>query len=41
MIVPQHGAPLARPAVREFIEWARQLSCGIGLVGPLNYTVRR
>lgn len=41
MIVPQHGAPLAGPAVREFIEWARQLTCGIDLVGPLNYTVPR
>jgi len=39
MIVPQHGAPLAGPAVREFIDWARQLQCGIDLMGPANYTV--
>ena len=27
------------PAVREFIDWARQLQCGIDLMGPANYTV--
>lgn len=39
MIVPQHGAPLAGPAVKDFIAWARQLSCGIDLMGPDNYRV--
>jgi len=39
MLVPQHGAPLAGPAVQEFIDWARQLQCGIDLMGPANYTV--
>lgn len=33
MMVPQHGAPLMGPAVREFINWARQLQCGIDLMG--------
>jgi flavorubredoxin len=39
MIVPQHGAPMAGPAVREFISWIRDLPCGIDLVGPRDYTV--
>ena len=39
MIVPQHGAPLMGQAVGEFIDWARQLQCGIDLMGPANYTV--
>jgi flavorubredoxin len=39
MIVPQHGAPLMGPAVGEFIAWARELQCGIDLVGPAHYTV--
>jgi flavorubredoxin len=39
MMVPQHGAPLARPAVREFIAWARELDCGIDLMGRENYQV--
>jgi len=39
MIVPQHGAPLMDGAVKEFIEWARNLECGIDLVGPDNYKV--
>jgi flavorubredoxin len=37
MIVPQHGAPLAGPAVQDFIAWARGLACGIDLMGPDNY----
>ena len=41
MIVPQHGAPLAGPAVQEFIAWARELSCGIDLMGPSDYAVPR
>ena len=39
MIVPQHGAPLAGPAVREFIAWARELTCGIDRFGPRDYTI--
>ena len=39
MMVPQHGAPLMGAAVREFINWARQLQCGIDLMGPGNYAV--
>ncbi|MBQ0961200.1 FprA family A-type flavoprotein [Ideonella sp. 4Y11] len=39
MIVPQHGAPLAGPAVKEFIAWVRTLACGIDLVGPQTYRV--
>ncbi|WP_425259624.1 MBL fold metallo-hydrolase [Rubrivivax sp. RP6-9] len=39
MIVPQHGAPLAGPAVGEFIAWARELRCGVDLMGPGNYRV--
>jgi len=39
MIVPQHGAPLVGPAVGEFIAWARELACGIDLMGPANYRV--
>lgn len=37
MIVPQHGAPLAGGAVREFMAWVRDLSCGIDLMGPSHY----
>ena len=37
MIVPQHGAPLAGQAIPDFIAWARQLACGIDLMGPENY----
>jgi flavorubredoxin len=39
MIVPQHGAPLAGPAVPAFIAWARELPCGIDRVGPNDYCV--
>ena len=39
MIVPQHGTPLAGAAVGEFIDWARELRCGIDLMGPDNYRV--
>lgn len=39
MIVPQHGAPLAGPAVHEFIDWARRLDCGVDLVGSRDYAV--
>ncbi|MFN3297022.1 MBL fold metallo-hydrolase [Caldimonas sp.] len=39
MIVPQHGAPMAGAAVREFIEWVQDLSCGIDLLGDAHYSV--
>lgn len=39
MIVPQHGAPLGGPAVKEFINWARELPCGIDLISSGNYRV--
>ncbi len=39
MIVPQHGAPMAGPAVREFISWIRDLPCGIDLMGSRDYVV--
>jgi len=37
MIVPQHGSPLIGPAIGEFIAWARELPCGIDLMGPEDY----
>lgn len=39
MIVPQHGAPLMDEAVPEFIAWARELDCGIDLMGARHYAV--
>ena len=39
MIVPQHGAPLAGPAVRDFIAWARDLTCGVDLMSQRDYAV--
>lgn len=39
MIVPQHGAPLAGPAIKDFIAWARELQCGVDLVGSSLYQV--
>ncbi len=39
MIVPQHGAPLKGPAVKEFIAWAENLICGIDLMSDANYAV--
>ena len=39
MMVPQHGAPLAGPAVAEFIAWVRELDCGVDLVGSQDYRV--
>jgi flavorubredoxin len=37
MIVPQHGAPLQGPAVREFIDWVQTLSCGIDRMTERDY----
>lgn len=39
MIVPQHGSPMAGPAVREFIDWVEKLSCGIDLMSDRDYAV--
>ncbi|MFT5934683.1 MAG: flavorubredoxin [Hydrogenophaga sp.] len=39
MIVPQHGAPLASPAVNEFIDWIGDLSCGVDNMTQANYAV--
>ena len=39
MIVPQHGAPMAGPAVREFIAWIKEQPCGIDLVTQRDYAV--
>lgn len=36
-LVPQHGAPLEGPAVRQFIEWARTLDCGIDRMTQADY----
>lgn len=37
MIVPQHGAPLAGAAVKEFIDWIEQLPCGIDRLDQNSY----
>lgn len=39
MIVPQHGAPMAGPAVHEFINWIEGLPCGIDLMTEEHYAV--
>lgn len=39
MIVPQHGAPLTGDAVKEFIGWIGDLTCGIDNVTQANYTI--
>lgn len=39
MIVPQHGAPMEGPAIKEFIDWVEGLSCGIDLMSDANYAV--
>lgn len=39
MIAPQHGAPLVGAAIPQFIDWVRELACGIDLMGPDNYRV--
>ena len=39
MIVPQHGSPMAGPAVKEFIDWVESLSCGIDLVDERLYAI--
>ena len=39
MIVPQHGAPMAGPAVKEFIDWIGTVDCGVDHLTQANYTV--
>ncbi|MDP2416864.1 MAG: MBL fold metallo-hydrolase [Hydrogenophaga sp.] len=39
MIVPQHGAPMAGPAVKEFIDWIGTVDCGVDNLSQANYTV--
>ena len=39
MIVPQHGSPMKGPAVREFIEWIQDLSCGVDHLTQANYAL--
>jgi len=39
MIVPQHGAPLAGPAVQEFIDWIETLSCGVDHLTQADYAI--
>jgi flavorubredoxin len=37
MIVPQHGAPMAGPAIAEFIDWVEGLQCGVDLFDDRHY----
>ena len=39
MIVPQHGAPMEGPAVKEFIDWVSDFPCGVDLLTQANYSV--
>lgn len=39
MIVPQHGAPLAGPAVGQFIDWVQTLECGIDRLTERDYAI--
>lgn len=39
MIVPQHGAPMAGPAVQQFIDWIEGLDCGIDLFEQRHYSL--
>jgi flavorubredoxin len=39
MIAPQHGAPMMGPAVKEFINWIREVQCGTDLMDSRNYRV--
>lgn len=41
MIVPQHGAAMSGPAVREFIAWVETLECGVDLMTAQDYAVPR
>ncbi|MDE2395261.1 MAG: FprA family A-type flavoprotein [Burkholderiales bacterium] len=39
MIVPQHGPPLAGPAVRDFMAWVQTLECGVDRFGERDYVL--
>ena len=39
MIVPQHGAPMKGPAVKQFIDWAETFACGIDVMSQHHYAV--
>jgi flavorubredoxin len=39
MIVPQHGAAMRGPAVREFIDWVETLECGVDLMTARDYAL--
>jgi flavorubredoxin len=39
MLVPQHGAPLAGPAIGQFFDWVESLACGIDLFSQDDYRV--
>lgn len=41
MLVPQHGAPMAGPAIPAFFEWIEQLACGIDLFDASHYQLPR
>ena len=41
MIVPQHGAAMSGPAVREFIDWVETLECGVDLMTAQDYALPR
>jgi flavorubredoxin len=37
LLVPQHGAPLAGPAIPAFFDWIENLACGVDLFDERNY----
>ncbi|MEY4979182.1 MAG: hypothetical protein RLZZ352_1452 [Pseudomonadota bacterium] len=39
MIVPQHGAPLAGAAVKEFIDWISTVDCGVDQLTQSHYSI--
>jgi len=39
MIAPQHGAPIAGPAIGQLLDWLDNLACGIDLMGPGQYQI--
>jgi flavorubredoxin len=39
MLVPQHGAPLAGPAIAQFFDWIESLMCGVDLFDDRNYQI--
>ena len=41
MLVPQHGAPLAGPAIPAFFDWIENLACGVDLFDDRNYQLPR